>query len=49
MSDEKNLSIDEQVAIIQKVLNDSRFFDEQQLIESGIKKKTSEKEFNFDE
>lgn len=49
MTEVKTLSIKEQVEIIQKVLNDPNFFDEDQLIEAGIKKKPSEKETNFDE
>ena len=43
------LTLQQQVEIIQKVLSDSRFFDDQQLIDAGIKKKTVEKEESFDE
>lgn len=49
MTETKKLSLKEQVEIIQKVLNDPKYFDDDQLIEAGIKKKTSEKETNFDE
>ena len=49
MTEAKNLSIKEQVEIIQKVLNDPKYFDETQLIDAGIKKKTSEKDTDFDE
>lgn len=48
MSDKK-LTITEQVEIIQRVLNDPKFFDEEQLIEAGIKKKPSDKEYDYDE
>lgn len=49
MAEPRKLTIVEQVEIIQRVLKDPRYFDDEQNIEAGIKKKPVEKEVKFDE
>ena len=47
--EKSSLSIQQQVDIIQKVLSDPQFYDEDQKIEAGIKPWKKEDNFSYDE